>query len=120
LPDNYVEQLHVDKENNLWLVLNDGSTGIFDTRSFVFRKAKIIQRNENNLQGLRKLVEDTDGNLFYIFLNQELLTYNKRRNEFSAAYNIFPIPLNWKPVNIAQDPCYKKVLDRHRFRHGRV
>ncbi len=108
IPDNYVEQLLVDKFNNLWLVLNDGSIGIFDTRRFVFRKAGVKQANENNIQALRKLVEDSEGNLFYIFPNLELLTYNRKTNEFSAAHNIFPVPLNWKVVNITQDAVTKK------------
>jgi ligand-binding sensor domain-containing protein len=108
LPDNHIEQLHLDKENNLWLVLNDGSIGVFDTKTYTFRKAKVTQRNENNLQALRKLTEDTEGNLLYVFFNLEVLTYSKNNNEFSSKYNIFPVPLNWKVSNVTQDPLTKK------------
>ena len=62
----------------------------------------------NNLQAQRKLVADNEGNIFYVFLNLDLLTYNRRTNEFSAANNFFPIPLNWKIVSLVQDPQSKK------------
>ncbi len=108
LPDNNVEQIYFDRSNNLWLVLNDGSIGKFDTKRFVFNKAKVILSNQNNLQALRKLSEDSEGNMLYTFFNTELLTYNKKTNEFSAANNLFPLPLNWKPVAVTQDPRTKK------------
>ncbi len=108
LSDNYVEQLLFDKFHNLWVVLNDGSVGIFDTRKFVFRKAKVKLANENNLQALRKVVTDSEGNIFFVFFNTELLTYSNRTNEFSAANNLFPLPLNWKIVSLAQDAVTKK------------
>jgi ligand-binding sensor domain-containing protein len=108
IPDNNVEQMLLDKFNNLWLVLNDGSVGIFDTRRFVFKKAKLKLSNENNLQLLRRLYEDSEGNMIFTFFNTEAITYNRNTNEFSAATNPFPLPLNWKPVWTIQDPVTKK------------
>ena len=108
LPDNYVEQLLIDKYKNLWLVLNDGSIGIFDTKLFKFRKASVQPGNETNLQALRKLQQDYEGNLFYTFQNIEVLTYNRDRNIFSASNNFFSLPPNWKAVNLTEDPVTKK------------
>ncbi|HMU10655.1 MAG TPA: two-component regulator propeller domain-containing protein, partial [Ferruginibacter sp.] len=37
LPDNSVWQLLYDKQQNLWVLLSNGSIGIFDTRRFIFK-----------------------------------------------------------------------------------
>ena len=108
LPDNSVEQLLLDKYKNLWLVLTDGSIGIFDTKRFTFRKATVQLNDPNNLQGLRKLHQDFEGNLFYIFLTQELLLYNREQHTFSHADNFLKVPANRRIVNLIQDPLTKK------------
>ena len=108
IPDNYVDQLLFDKSNNLWLVLSDGSVGTFDTKRFIFRKARVKLTNENNLQLLRRLSEDSKGNIIFTYFNLEILTYNRQTNEFAAANNPFPIPANRKPVWVIDDPLTKK------------
>ena len=37
LPSNPVWQVLVDKKKNLWLLMADGTAGIFDTRNFIFK-----------------------------------------------------------------------------------
>ncbi len=108
LPDNHVEQLLIDREQNLWVVLNDGSVGTFDKKKFIFRPARVKTSNAYNLQAIRKLSIDTEGNIFYIFFNTELLTYSSKTNEFSQSNNFLPLPLNWKIVGLTQDPVTKK------------
>ena len=49
LPDNYIYQLHIDKEQHLWVLLNNGKIGIFDTRRFVFKEVKIRLKNQRHL-----------------------------------------------------------------------
>lgn len=108
LPDNNVEQLLIDSNKNLWLVLADGSIGVFDTKRFLFRKALVKLHDQNNLQALRKLQADKEGHLFFVFLSQEILTYNSSTNEFSAANNFIQLPGNFKPINLVQDSLTKK------------
>ncbi len=108
LPDNSVSQLLFDKQKNLWVLLGDGSIGIFDTRRFVFKKANVKTNVQKNLAGMRKLLEDGDGNLLYCFAFKEFITYNKEHNEFSSTYNAFSLPPDWRPTNIVDDPVGKK------------
>jgi len=110
LPNNYVWQLLLDKQKNLWVLLGDGSIGIFDTRRFTFKKATVITMVEKNLAAERKLIEDAEGRLIYSFAFKEFLTYNKVKNEFSAAYNSFIPPANWKPTDIADDPIGHRYI----------
>ncbi len=110
LPDNSVWQLLYDKQHNLWVLLADGSIGIFDTRRFSFKKASVITMYEKNLGAARRLVEGSDGRLLLSYTFREFLTYNKIRNEFSPAYNIFIFPPNWNPTDIVDDPIGKRWI----------
>jgi ligand-binding sensor domain-containing protein/signal transduction histidine kinase len=108
IPDNDINQLHLDKNKNLWLIFGNGKIGIFDTRRFVFHEVKIRVKDENSLKFDRKLTEDSDGNLTLVYYLHEVLTYNKRLNEFSSKHNIVQHPPNWKISNFAEDIATKK------------
>ena len=79
LPDNYIYQLHIDKEQHLWVLLNNGKIGIFDTRRFVFKEVKIRLKNQRHLTAIRSLLEDSGGNLFYVIPHEEILTFSKKK-----------------------------------------
>jgi len=110
LPDNYVGQLLFDKQHNLWVVLGDGSIGIFDTKRFAFIRANVKLRDQSNIARGRRLMQDSEGNLLYIFTFKEVVTYNPERNEFSPAYNKFILPPGWKPTNIVDYAAEKKYF----------
>ena len=110
LPVNYISQLLVDKQKNLWLVLGNGSIGIFDTRRFTFKEIRIKLKDPKNLAYGGGLMQDGDGNLLYYFSFKEFVTYNRERNEFSSEYNDFRIPQKWRMTNIVDDPAGKKYL----------
>lgn len=108
LPDNGVIQVLYDKHKNLWVLLNDGSIGVFDTHQFTFKKSSVILANENAAKAQRRLMEDKDGNLVYQIYRLQVLTYNKEQNEFSTMYNFIRLPPNWPIWNIVEDPVTKK------------
>ena len=108
LPDNYIYQLHIDKEENLWVLLNNGKVGIFDTRRFIFKEVKVRVKNQRHLTAIRSLLEDSGGNLFYVIPRAETLTFSKKNNEFAAAYNPFDLPPNWVAGNVVEDSVAKK------------
>jgi len=110
LPDNSVWQMLYDKEKNLWVLLSDGSIGIFDTRRFSFKKATVVTLYEKNLAASRRLLEDGNGKLILTFTFREFVTYNKVRNEFSSAYNSFSMPPGWRPIDLADDPIGKRYI----------
>lgn len=110
LPESSVWQLLYDKHKNLWVLLADGSIGIFDTRRFTFKKSSVITLYEKNLNAARRLMEDADGKLILTFTFKEFVTYNRVRNEFSPAYNTFSMPPNWKPNDLADDPIGKRYI----------
>jgi ligand-binding sensor domain-containing protein len=105
LPVNTVWQLLVDKQKNLWLLLSDGSVGIFDRHNFTFKQAAVKFReaaSPNTL--LKKLITDEEGNIFYLISGSEVITFNKDANSFSYTYNFFQAKDEWKIVDFAQQP----------------
>ena len=108
LPENNVVRLYYDRRKNLWVLFGNGMIGIFDTRRFTFTETTVKVNDVNSLKAERKLVEDSDGNLAYVFHLREVLTYNKKLNEFSAKHNLVAVPANWKLVHFAEDPSTKK------------
>ncbi|MFT3911907.1 MAG: triple tyrosine motif-containing protein [Ferruginibacter sp.] len=110
IPDNFITQLVIDKQKNLWLLFGNGDIGIFDTRRFTFKKAVVKLKNDNNLKRMRHLDVDSDGNQILVFTFAEVVTYNKQSNEFSSVYNTFNIPSNWRVTNIIDDGPSKKYL----------
>lgn len=108
IPHNYIIQILLDKQQNLWLVTADGKVGTFDRKWFVYQEAKVVIKDTNYLQAYRKLIVDEDGNLFFTIHGLAFLTYSPSKKEFSAAYNFIPFPKDWVFVDVKQQPGTKK------------
>ena len=106
--ENNIIQLHYDKQKTLWVLFGNGKIGIFDTYRFTFREVKVDLVDINSLKGERKLVEDSDGNLAYVFHLREVVTYHRGLNEFSRMHNIVRVPNGWKIVHFDEDSYTKK------------
>jgi ligand-binding sensor domain-containing protein len=108
IPDNNIIQLYYDKQKNLWVLFGNGKIGIFDTHRFTFTESKLELIDSNSVKGERKLVEDSDGNLAYVFHLREVATYHKGLNQFSYKHNIVRVPRKWKLVHFSEDIPTKK------------
>lgn len=102
LPDNYIDHLYYDSHNRLWTVLGNGQLGVFDTRKFTFTAATLRFKDERISKMPRKLVEDADGNIFYVISGRETLTYNPDQNEFSGNNTFLQTPHGWKITSVVQ------------------
>lgn len=108
LPDNHIYKLYVDKKRkNLWILTADGKVGIFDTKWFTYRSVPLKARNERTIYWARNLVEDEEGNMMMV-LHGELITWNEKKNEFSAEYNFIHLPAHFQFGDIRQQPGTKK------------
>ncbi len=110
IPGNYIQQLLIDKKGNLWLMADGKRVGIFDTRWFTFREVSIRPEKEHHLHGQKKIVEDEQGNMMMVIASVQLLTYNEKANDFSAAHNFIPIHEEWGIVDIYQLPGTAKYI----------
>lgn len=110
LPGNYVYQVLLAQDNNLWLHLSDYQVGIFDTRKFTYRDVPIKPSNPVFLRTEKKIVEDQDGNILLVLANHELLIFNKEKNEFSPGNYLSRALKGWGIVELYPLPGTTKYI----------
>ncbi|MDX2046377.1 MAG: two-component regulator propeller domain-containing protein [Chitinophagaceae bacterium] len=109
LPTNLIWQLLIDKKKNMWVLTTEGKLGIFDTKNFTFRKVAVKTRKAKSIQvPLKKLIEDEDGNIFFLLQGHEAVTWNEKKNEFSFEHNFIKQKEEWGIADIVQQPGTKK------------
>lgn len=103
LPSNPISQLILDRKNRLWILLDNGRVGIFDTRRFLFREVSMRSDPENPYRGLdRKLIVDHWGNIFLLHRGKELLIWSEENREFSS-FRFSSVPGEfWRIASLTQ------------------
>ncbi len=101
---NNVVSLAFDKRKNFWLLMGDGSVGIFDTHTFIFRQTQVKVPNPEWLKTQKKLHTDEKGNVFYVCWGRGFATWDSLHNTFSTAANFIPVPLNWDITDVVHEP----------------
>jgi ligand-binding sensor domain-containing protein len=110
IPGNVVTQLLIDHKKNLWIQAGSGRVGIFDTKSFTFHETAIHPSKDLYINSDKQIIEDEDGNIMMILWNNELLTYNEKKNEFATAYNFIYFPSDWNITGVCQLKGTKKYI----------
>ncbi len=109
LPSNPVLQLLHDKYQRLWLLMADGTVGIFDKKRFRFTEAKVSgQKIEVIRSAIKKIITDSEGNIFYLLYNEQLLKWDSRLNVFFNSNSLFKCLPGWKITDFIQQPGTSK------------
>ncbi|MFT3679881.1 MAG: two-component regulator propeller domain-containing protein [Ferruginibacter sp.] len=111
IPSKGIWQILFDRHDNMWIMTADGKVGIFNRNSFTFQPAVVKVKNESFLQATllnKKLVTDEYGNVFLLLPGKEFVTYNKEKNEFSAAHNFINVNQGLKITELVQQPGTRK------------
>lgn len=109
ITSNPVEQLLLDKKKNLWLLLFDGTVGIFNTKNFTFSKKEVRTKSPTSFNtSVKRLIMDEEGSIFYLLQGNELVTWNEKQNEFSYKYNFFKQLPEWGISDFAHQPGTQK------------
>jgi ligand-binding sensor domain-containing protein len=108
IPSNVVFQVLRDKKDNLWLLTASDEIGIFDKKTFTYRKVPLKTTDESWVKKPRGFVLDEYGNIMVLIAHFELLTYNEKKNEFSPAHNFIKTPPGWDLTGLFQQPGTKK------------
>lgn len=97
LPSNPIWQLLIDKNKNLWVLLNDGKVGIFNTKNFRFREAPLKAMYPEGIQSApKKILQDDKGDVYMVLAGNEVLQYEKSSNFFRSANNRFKLKKGWR------------------------
>lgn len=108
-PSNPVWQVLFDRNKNLWLLFADGRTGIFNRVTFRFEEAKTIFKNPVSPSTfVKKLITDEEGHIIYLSAGHEIITWDKKSNQFSADNNFFTLKKEWLLSDFIQQPGTKK------------
>lgn len=110
LPGNVVSDLQVDRAGHLWVQVMGNRVGTFDIHSFRFREAAIKPSKPEMINSDKRFSVDEQGNLMMVLWNNELLTYNPNRNEFSPAANFIYVPAGWKVTGVCQIPGTSRYI----------
>lgn len=109
LPSNPIQQLLLDKKNNLWILMSDGNVGIFDTKRFIFKPAAVQPKKVKILSTAGKqLITDEFGHIFLLLKGAEVLTWNEKANAFSYKHNFFTANEEWGIGDFIQQPGTQK------------
>lgn len=108
LPANAVIQLLLDKQKNLWVLLDNGKIGIFDTQHFIFKEASVVVPNKKSLGADKEMFYDLRGSIIYMLKGVTALIYNPGIHGFIPANPFIGLPQGWKVYGITADTLGKK------------
>jgi ligand-binding sensor domain-containing protein len=100
IPSSQIMGLYKDGEHNLWVIADNNRIGIFDTRKFLFKEAKIAPE-ALKMYVPQRLMNLPTGELVLHKENGKIYQYNAAKNEFVPAAQLFPLPKNWKCTHIS-------------------
>ena len=88
LPSNSMGALHLDKKGRLWIIFFGKQIGYLNTATFRYTPVKLVIPAEFLKSNMQRFLEDDDGTLHVAVLGYGVTTFNEKKNEFSAAYNV--------------------------------
>jgi ligand-binding sensor domain-containing protein/signal transduction histidine kinase len=109
IPANFVSELMMDKDRNLWVTIGGLYTGIFDRKNFTFHPVAIKPTREAFIYADKFMTTDEMGNIYIILWDTELLKYDKDRNAFLPV-DFIHLPEGWKVTGFCQLPGTKKYV----------
>ena len=108
LADNVLQQLLIDKDDVLWVLDAKGHVGRFNRSNFTYQPVAVKPRLTTSLGLEKRLIVDEFHNLFLLFRGRELIQYDKKKNEFSSAATLIPLPSQWGVTSMSQQPGTQK------------
>ena len=106
IPSTNIIDLYRDRNNNLWLVGDDKSIGIFNTRKFEFTPVPLPK--DITLNAHQRFVEFPGGHLVLMDNNGNLYQYVAKEGKLQPANHLMQKPQGWKINHMAWDARINK------------
>lgn len=106
IPTSNIVSLYKDKKNRLWLVGDNGSIGVFDTKKFEFHQAQAPKGVTATQQ--QYFVELPSGELLLLSHDGNIWVYDEKSSRFTAAKEKLPVPAGWKISHVIWDHSIQK------------
>ncbi len=107
LPTDHITELYYDKNFNLWVVTADNKTGIFNTRTFVYKEVPVAARKKIFYTHV-SFLETPDGQLLMQEQYGDTYRYHAQQQKFILANEVIPFPKGWRRSKMVWDPHIKK------------
>jgi len=101
IPSNNIHFIFNDSKNNLWLIGENNTIGIFDTRRFEFRKVALPKNVTPSPH--QRFIEIFTGQLLLLDNKGDVFVYVPSENAFSPANNLLPKPKGWRISHVVWD-----------------
>lgn len=108
LPMNFIWQLLMDDDDNLWVLTAYGQVGLFDKKLFTYTPVPVNVEHPASLWSMKFLRKDEAGNIFYLLYGHELLLFDREKKQFRPASDFLGLKPEWKITSIVQQPGTKK------------
>lgn len=105
IPSSNIVSLYRDKKDKLWLVGDNALIGVFDTKKFEFRQAR-VPKGVGSTQH-QYFVELPTGELLLLSNDGNVFEYAEKDNRFIPANNKLPMPDKWKISHVVWDDSIK-------------
>jgi ligand-binding sensor domain-containing protein len=107
LPIDNVSVLFYDKKFNLWIITADNKVGIFNTRTFHYKKVP-LEGKEKKVLNAASFTETADGKLLLHEFFSDTYQYDTLQQKFVVNNKVIPVPKGWRRGQVAWDPMIKK------------
>ncbi|HEU4903586.1 MAG TPA: two-component regulator propeller domain-containing protein, partial [Flavisolibacter sp.] len=108
LPMNFIWQLLMDDDDNLWVLTAYGQVGLFDKKLFTYTPISVHVQHPASLWAMKFLLKDGAGNIFFLLHANELLLFDRQKKQFRPANDFLGLQPDWKITSFAQQPGTKK------------
>lgn len=108
LPMNFIWQLLMDDDDNLWVLTAYGQVGLFDKKLFTYTPVPVNVEHPASLWAMKFLRKDEAGNIFYLLYGNELLLFDREKKQFRPATDFLGLKPEWKITSVVQQPGTKK------------
>lgn len=107
IPDDHVLLNYIDKKGNLWLILNNGQIGTFDTKKFIYKDVP-IENQDGPLYISEHFQELPSGEMILVKGDGNFLKYLPKENKFIQSADVLPKVKNWRRIWIQWDEPIKR------------
>jgi ligand-binding sensor domain-containing protein len=95
-PFSFVQQVHLDQKQRLWLVHGYWEVGYFDTKTFRYTPVELAPEDPTLKSSPKGIIANTDKAVLLGVGSTEILVFDEKKQVFKPAHDFFPRKPDWK------------------------
>lgn len=103
IPNDYIQQMRLDKQNRLWLILNEVKVGYMNPVDLQFHEIPVKAGKDISNIAISQLIIHEDGKVFLLLYKVGIFIYDESKKEFTSENVPVQVPKGWNPISFARD-----------------